>query len=80
MKILLAPCAVELHQPIEKYQMFTRDYINCFAIRHLMVISCSIIVDKKHLDSYQGKNIAMTVFFLKIAMSVISSKIINYTN
>jgi hypothetical protein len=49
MKILLAPCAVELHQPIEKYQMFTRDYINCFAIRHLMVISCSIIVDKKTL-------------------------------
>jgi len=46
MKILLAPCAVELHQPIEKYQTFTRDYINCFAIRHPKVISCSITVGK----------------------------------
>jgi hypothetical protein len=77
MKILLAPCAVELHQPIEKYQMFTRDYINCFAIRHLMVISCSIIVDKKHLSREKHSHDS---FFLKIAMSVISSKIINYTN
>jgi len=25
MKVLLAPCAVELHQPIEKYRTFTRD-------------------------------------------------------
>ena len=24
MKVLVAPCAVELHQPIEKYRTFTR--------------------------------------------------------
>jgi len=51
MKVLLAPSGAAHHQPIEKYQMSRKEYVNCFA-HGVMVIASPLPRDSTMSKSH----------------------------